>query len=119
MNLTRAKRKAPARHKSSLDVFVALADPTRRDLLDLLREGDRSVNELASEFDVTRPAISQHLRVLRDHGLVGEERVGRHRYYSLRAKALREVSEWIASYEAFWDTRIDRLRTTLDKQAKR
>jgi DNA-binding transcriptional ArsR family regulator len=119
MSAVRAKRRSPARRQPSLDVFAALADQTRRDLLDMLREGDRTVNELAGRFDVTRPAISQHLRVLRDHGLVAEERVGRHRYYSLRAKALRQVSEWVASYEAFWDARLDRLRATLDKQAKR
>lgn len=117
MSATRTKRKPSGRHQSSLDVFVALADPTRRDLLDLLREGDRTVNELAGQFDVTRPAISQHLRVLRDHGLVAEERVGRNRYYSLRAAALRRVGDWISEYEAFWDDRLERLRTTLDKRA--
>jgi len=87
--------------KPRLDVFVALADPTRRDLLDLLREGDRAVNELAEHFDVTRPAISQQLRILREHGLVVEERVGRHRFYSLRAARLKEANAWLAEYAAF------------------
>jgi DNA-binding transcriptional ArsR family regulator len=116
MMVVRATRRRTRRRvPPALDVFVALADPTRRSLLDLLREGDKTVNALAGEFSVTRPAISQHLRVLRHHGLVAEQKVGRQRFYSLRAAALREAGEWIAAYEAFWGQRLDRLRAHLDR----
>jgi DNA-binding transcriptional ArsR family regulator len=97
-----------------VDVYEAVADPTRRQLLELLRDGDRPVNELAGAFGVTRSRISQQLRVLRDCGLVQEQRVGRHRLYELRAQGLREMFLWIRSYEAFWDERLSRLRAHLD-----
>ena len=77
------------------------------------------MNELAEHFDVTRPAISQQLRILREHGLVVEERVGRHRFYSLRAARLKEANAWLAEYAAFWDERLDRLRNHLDSAARR
>jgi DNA-binding transcriptional ArsR family regulator len=107
------QRRAP---QPAFDPFVALADPTRRRLLELLRDGEQSVQDLADEFDVTRSAISQHLRVLRDSELVEEQRMGRHRLYRIRAAALREVFAWIKQYEQFWDERIDRLRATLDEE---
>jgi len=99
-------------------VYAALADPTRRRLLDLLRDGDRPVNDLVAEFRVSRPAISQHLRTLREAGLVKETRVGRERHYRLHAHALRNVQRWIARYEQFWDTKLTRLAVTLDKEAR-
>ena len=86
----------------SLDVFRAISDPTRRALLDLLRISDRSVNELTEPFQMTQPAISQHLRVLRHAGLVRPRQVGRQRVYRLNAKPLREVRDWAARYERFW-----------------
>lgn len=85
-----------------VDVFRAIADPTRRALLDLLRTSDRSVNELAEPFHMTQPAISQHLRVLRHAGLVQPRQVGRQRLYRLNAKPLKEVRNWAAHYERFW-----------------
>jgi DNA-binding transcriptional ArsR family regulator len=103
-------------NRPEFDPFVALADPTRRRLLEMLRDGERSVQDLADGFDVTRSAISQHLRVLRDTELVEEQRMGRHRLYRIRAAALREVFAWIKQYEAFWDERIDRLRSALDEE---
>src|SRR5215208_1192652 len=104
---------------SGADVFHALADPTRRRLLELLRGGERPVHELAGTFRVTRPAISQHLRVLLRAGLVGETRAGRLRLYRLRGSALREVYDWVRQYEAFWDTRLARLGTVLEREARR
>ena len=97
-----------------LDVFQAIADPTRRRLLGLVAEGDRSVASLAAAFPMTRPAISQHLRVLRRAGLVTERKVGRERHYRLRAAPLREVSAWVGQYERFWRDRLDRLGDHLD-----
>ncbi|HJU66395.1 MAG TPA: metalloregulator ArsR/SmtB family transcription factor [Gemmatimonadaceae bacterium] len=96
-------------------VFNALADPTRRELLELLRDGTKPVHELADAFRITRPAVSQHLRVLRDARLVRETRVGRERHYRLQGAALREVAEWIARYERFWTEGFDRLGPVLDE----
>jgi DNA-binding transcriptional ArsR family regulator len=101
------------------DVYAALAEPSRRRLLDMLADGERPVHELASAFDVTRPAISQHLRVLRDAGLVAETRVGRERWYRLQAAALQEVHAWVSRYEAFWDERLTQLGAALEREAAR
>jgi DNA-binding transcriptional ArsR family regulator len=76
------------------DVFEAIASPVRRALLDVLAGGARSVHDLAAPFEMTRPAVSQHLRVLREAGLVTEERVGRERHYGLDARPLRTVADW-------------------------
>lgn len=96
------------------DVYHAIADPTRRRLVERLRAGERSVSELAAPFAVSRPAISQHLRVLREAGLVSERRVGRERRYRLHPGPLREVSEWVRQYEGFWTERLDALERELN-----
>jgi DNA-binding transcriptional ArsR family regulator len=101
------------------DVFHAISDPTRRGLLAMLAEGERPVKSLADGFAMTRPAVSQHLRVLREAGLVGERRVGRERRYRLQAAPLREVGEWVAQFERFWVERLDALGRYLDRQAER
>jgi DNA-binding transcriptional ArsR family regulator len=77
------------------------------------------VSELAGALPVTRSAVSQQRRVLREHGLVTEEKVGRRRFYHLRAAALRAADDWIRQYEAFWDERLERLRAHLDAEARR
>ena len=82
----------------STDVFRAIADPTRRALLDRLRAGDVSVADLAGPFRMTQPAVSQHLRILRDAGLVRAEQVGRQRLYQLNPRPLRDVFEWAGMY---------------------
>jgi len=115
----RTAKRRPSSSRQVFDPFVALADPTRRRLLELLRDGERSVQDLAGDFDVTRSAISQHLRVLRDTDLVEEHRMGRHRLYRIRAAALREVFAWIKQYEQFWDARIDQLQDVLNVEADR
>ena len=97
-------------------VFLALADPTRRRILDLLREGDHPVHALSRPFDMSRPAVSQHLRVLRDAGLVAVRREGREQRYRLRASALREAYDWLAHYERFWKGRLEALGEHLEKK---
>ena len=82
----------------AVDVFRAVADPTRRAILDRLRSAELSVNDLAGPFDMTQPAISQHLRVLLDAGLVEAEQIGRQRLYKLNAQPLREVFQWSGLY---------------------
>jgi DNA-binding transcriptional ArsR family regulator len=96
------------------DIFTAIADPTRRRLVDLLREGERNVTELAREFAVSVPAISQHLRLLREVGLVRVQQDGRKRLYRLHAEALQPVDEWVALYRQFWEERFE----ALDKHLK-
>ena len=88
---------------SSADIFRAVADPTRRALLDLLREADCSVGELARPFRMTQPAISQHLRVLREAGLIRGRPAGRQRLYRLNTKPLQQVYEWAAQYRRVTD----------------
>jgi len=104
-----------ARPESSVDVFRAVADPTRRGLLDLLAGRDRPVSDLAGCFDMTLPAVSQHLRVLREAGLVEERRVGRHRFYRLNAQPLRGVAAWVSSYERFWRGKLRALGEHLQR----
>jgi DNA-binding transcriptional ArsR family regulator len=94
---------------ASADVFTAIAHPVRRQLLDLLLAGERPVNQLAERFNTTRPAISQHLRILLDAGLVAEQRSGRERRYRLQANRLREVEAWLGQYEQFWSQKLDAL----------
>jgi len=112
MNASAARpRPAPP----SLDVFRAIADPTRRALLDLLRTRDRSVNELAEPFHMSQPAISQHLRVLRHADLVRPQQVGRQRVYRLNPRPLRQVRDWAALYERFWQKKLAALGDFLDR----
>jgi DNA-binding transcriptional ArsR family regulator len=100
------------------DVFGAISHPGRRRMLDLLLEADRSVNALAGQFQMSRPAVSQHLRVLLRAGLVTEQRYGRERRYHLVPERLGPVREWIAHYERFWDDRLQRLEKQLSKRSE-
>ncbi len=84
------------------DIFTAIAHPVRRQILDQLVGGEQSVTRLAEPFGMSRPAISQHLRVLRDVGLVAEQRHGRERQYRLQPERLYEVRAWMQKYERFW-----------------
>jgi DNA-binding transcriptional ArsR family regulator len=104
-----------ARPSSTNDVFRAIADPTRRELLDRLSEGEESMMKLAESFDISLPAVSQHLKVLREAGLVEERREGRMRVYTLVPGRLREVSDWVGHYEQFWQSRLRRLGEHLRK----
>jgi DNA-binding transcriptional ArsR family regulator len=91
-----------ARPAIGTDVFRAIADETRRALLDRLNNDEESVGALAEEFDISLPAISQHLKVLRNAGLVVERRAGRERLYSLDPTPLGTVVDWLAHYQVFW-----------------
>ena len=98
------------------DVFAAIAHPVRRQLLDMLSKGDQSVNELATPFDMSRPAVSQHLRILLDVGLVSEQRQGRERRYQLHPEGLMQVQRWLQTYQRFWTNRLDALGHFLEEQ---
>jgi len=98
------------------DVFHAVADPHRRRLLDLLADGEQPVQALASHFKITLQAVSQHLHILADVGLVARRKEGRYRYYRAEPAALREVHDWAAQYRRFWDARLERLGAYLDEE---
>jgi DNA-binding transcriptional ArsR family regulator len=100
------------------DIFGAISHPARRRMLDLLAETDRSVCTITGHFRISRPAVSQHLRVLLQAGLVTEQRHGRERRYRLVPERLVPVRDWIARYERFWDDRLRRLQKHLTKANK-
>lgn len=98
-----------ARAATTSDVFNAIAEPQRREILMLLRSGERPVSDLAAELGVPQPGASKHLRVLREVGLVQDRRKGKQRLYRLDAQGLRPVHEWTGGFEQFWNESFDRL----------
>ena len=100
----------------SNDAFRAIADPTRRAVLDLVSEGERKVNDLVGRFRMTQPAMSQHLRVLRRAGLVTDRRVGRERIYRIRPDQLKPVADWVSQYERFWKRKLRALGDFLENE---
>jgi DNA-binding transcriptional ArsR family regulator len=99
--------------------FRAVADPTRRAILDLLLEGARPVKQIAESFPVSRPAISRHLRVLRHAELVEEHRAGRKRIYQLNARPLRAVGQWLEHYRQFWEKKLLSLKKYVEAEDAR
>jgi DNA-binding transcriptional ArsR family regulator len=98
------------------DLFAALASPVRRAILERLRSGPQPVNALAGGFDLGRPAVSEHLQVLRRARLVREERRGRERHYHLDAGPMAEVERWIATFNQYWHGRLAALELVLDEE---
>src|SRR5215204_3056952 len=98
-----------ARAATTSDVYNAIAEPQRRQILVLLRAGERSVTEMAQELGMTQPGASKHLRVLREVGLVRDRKAGKQRLYDLDARGLRPVYEWTGGFERFWNESFDRL----------
>ncbi len=96
-------------------VFHALADSTRRDILDLLRTNERSAGEVAARFSVSRPAVSRHLRVLRQARLVIQRKDAQSRVYRLDPEGLREVDKWLDSYRVFWAARMHELKRYVEE----
>jgi DNA-binding transcriptional ArsR family regulator len=97
-------------------VFTALASPARRELLRLLLdEGAQPAGRLAERFDMSRPSVSEHLKVLKDAGLVAESRKGRERHYRLEAAPLMDLRDWLSPYEDFWRDRLARLSDLMDE----
>jgi DNA-binding transcriptional ArsR family regulator len=102
---------AMARAATTSDVFNAIAEPQRRDILALLRAGERPVTDLAQELGMSQPGASKHLRVLREVGLVRDRKAGKQRLYGLEANGLRPIHEWTGGFEQFWNESFDRLDT--------
>jgi|ERR1041385_5884941 DNA-binding transcriptional ArsR family regulator len=104
------------RKRRDHDVFRAIADPTRRAILDRLRAGPAPVNALAADFRQSRPAISKHLRVLREARLVAEQKSGRERLYELSPRPLQQVAGWIEGYRSFWQGSLTNLKRYLEER---
>jgi DNA-binding transcriptional ArsR family regulator len=96
--------------------FDVLAEPQRRRILDLLRDGEQPVGDLVDRLEISQPGVSKHLRVLRDAGLVSVRPEGQRRLYGLRPEGLAEVDRWLAPYRQLWSRRLDALERHLDQE---
>jgi len=99
-----------------MDAFMALADPTRRQIIQSLANGETAFGDIADQFEMSRPAVSQHLKVLREAGLVAVRRDAQRRIYRVEASGLREVDEWLEKVRRFWDGRLDDLERVLQEK---
>ena len=106
------------RAATTADAFNAVAEPRRREILDLLAGGERPVNDLVRLLGLAQPQVSKHLRVLREVGVVDVRDQGRQRLYRLNGHALRPIHEWVKNYERFWSERFERLDDVLDELKK-
>jgi DNA-binding transcriptional ArsR family regulator len=104
-----------ARAATTTDAFNAVAEPRRRELLDLLVGGERSVNDLVVLLGIAQPLVSKHLRVLREVGLVEVRDAGRQRLYRLNARGLKPIHDWVKAYERAWNERFDALDELLEE----
>jgi DNA-binding transcriptional ArsR family regulator len=104
-----------ARAATTADAFNAVAEPRRREILDILAGGERPVNDLVDRLDLAQPLVSKHLRVLREVGLVRAREKGRQRIYRLDARALEPIHDWISRYERLWSDRFEALDVLLDE----
>jgi DNA-binding transcriptional ArsR family regulator len=104
-----------ARAATTADAFNAVAEPRRRQILDVLAGGERSVNDLVAVLGLAQPLVSKHLRVLREVGLVDRRDVGRQRMYRIDGHPLKPIHDWVKNYERSWSERFDRLDVVLDK----
>lgn len=100
------------------DVFQAIADPTRREIINLLAHQALNLNAIADNFDISRPAVSKHIRILTECGLLMITRQGRERYCKANLEKLREVSEWTEQFKSFWMQKLDALEDFLEKEKK-
>lgn len=98
-----------------VDVFAAVAEPHRREILDVLSGGEKAVGTIVTELSLAQPQVSKHLRVLKEAGLVDAEPRAQQRVYELRAKPLRELSQWLERYRRVWEARFDALDDVLDE----
>ncbi|MEA2172387.1 MAG: hypothetical protein QOF76_5687 [Solirubrobacteraceae bacterium] len=103
-----------ARAATTADVFNAVAEPRRREILDLLADGERPVNDLVERLGLPQPQVSKHLRVLREVGVVDVRDAGRQRLYRANGVALKPIHDWVSGYERLWTERMDRLDHVLE-----
>src|ERR1700732_2189659 len=112
----RLRRGTRAHRKQRDGVFRAIADPTRREILGILRNGQHSVNQIAENFRMSRPAVSKHLRLLRSAGLVTTRQEGTSRLCGLNAKPLRAINDWLRDYEFFWSESMQSLKRYMEEK---
>ena len=101
------------------DVFQVLADPTRRRIVDALRHGERSVNQLVDMVDIGQPGVSRQLQILEDANFVVVRPQGRQRFYALRPEPFRELSQFVTTYRTIWEGRLDRIAAELERRKKK
>ena len=102
--------------ETQLDAFQALADPTRRSIVEALRNGERQVNDIVEQAGIHQSGVSRHLRILHEAGFVSMRPDGQRRLYCLRPEPFRELDKWLAQYRGLWEARLDRLEGALEKQ---
>ncbi len=102
--------------ETQLDLFQALADPTRRSIVEALRNGERQVNDIVEQAGIHQSGVSRHLRILHEAGFVSMRPDGQRRLYCLRPEPFRELEQWLAQYRSLWEARLDRLGAALEKQ---
>ena len=98
------------------DVFQAIADPTRRKIIHMIAQESLNLNAVAQRFDISRPAVSKHIKILTECGLIVIKQQGRERYCEAKLQKLNEVSEWIEQYRVFWTKKLDALENFLSKE---
>src|SRR5882672_1438721 len=102
------------------DVFQAIADPTRRQIISLIAQQSMNLNAIADNFDISRPAISNHIKILSECGIISIEQIGRQRYCRIQPANLREVADWVAPFRELWEQKLDSFEQYLNHlQAKR
>jgi len=106
-----------ARAATTTDAFNAVAEPRRRQILDLLARGERPVNDVVEALGLAQPQVSKHLRVLREVGLVEVRGAGQQRLYTLNADRLKTVYDWVRTFEPFWDRQLDRIKERAEREA--
>jgi DNA-binding transcriptional ArsR family regulator len=107
-----------ARSPTTSDAFNAVAEPRRREILDLLAKGERPVNDVVESLGLSQPQVSKHLRVLRVVGLVSVRGSGHQRLYKLNAERLKAIYDWVRTFEPFWDHQLDRIKESAERKAK-
>jgi DNA-binding transcriptional ArsR family regulator len=106
-----------ARSPTTADAFNAVAEPRRRQILDLLARGERPVNDVVTSLGLAQPQVSKHLRVLREVGLVTVRGQGQQRLYTLNADRLKAIYDWVRTFEPFWDRQLDRIKERAERKA--
>jgi DNA-binding transcriptional ArsR family regulator len=107
-----------ARSPTTSDAFNAVAEPRRREILNLLARGERPVNEVVAILGLAQPQVSKHLRVLKAVGLVRVRGAGRQRFYRLNAEGLKPIHDWVRTFERFWDHQLDRIKERAERMAE-
>jgi DNA-binding transcriptional ArsR family regulator len=103
------------RYTMRRDVFQAIADPTRRAIINMIAHRSLNLNSVADQFNISRPAISKHIKILTECGLITMHQQGRERFCEAKLEKLNEVSDWVDKYKEFWETKLDALELYLDK----